>query len=382
MAIKKIKVTNFKSFKKLEVELGDLNILIGANASGKSNFVDIFRFLWDIKNSGLENAISLQGGIEYLRNVNIGSSKELSLEITFDQRFHFNISRVSEILGWTPEIYETTYEFTIAFDESDVGFKITRDKLRWRFRTSESALRASESAKEEGNSGELVISNENGIVKIDHALPKDVLTERDNLLSRILVPEKLPPATPLLATPLYPMMIIDISIYDFDRGILRDAVSMAAKAELEGNGSNLAVVLKNIMNKADGKRKLLNLVDDALPFVDDLAIEKLADKFLLFKLKEKYSDQYLPGFLLSDGTISTIALIVALYFEKQPLAIIEEPERGIHPYLISEVIDMMRDASENKQIVATTHSPEMVRHANKRSEERRVGKECRSRWSP
>jgi len=52
----------------------------------------------------------------------------------------------------------------------------------------------------------------------------------------------------------------------------------------------------------------------------------------------------LPAFLISDGTINIIALLVALYFEKKPLAIIEEPERNIHPYLISRVVDMMKDA--------------------------------------
>lgn len=49
MAIKKIKIANFKSFKDVEVELGRFNVLIGANASGKSNFVQVFKFLRDIK---------------------------------------------------------------------------------------------------------------------------------------------------------------------------------------------------------------------------------------------------------------------------------------------------------------------------------------------
>ncbi len=48
MAIKRIRVRNFKSFKDLEVELGKFNLLIGANASGKSNFIRIFEFLRDI----------------------------------------------------------------------------------------------------------------------------------------------------------------------------------------------------------------------------------------------------------------------------------------------------------------------------------------------
>ncbi|MBU4305038.1 MAG: AAA family ATPase, partial [Candidatus Omnitrophica bacterium] len=74
MSIKRIRVTNFKSFEKLEVDFGKFNVLIGANASGKTNFVQIFEFLRDIANSGLNNAVSMQGGVEYLRNINIGAS--------------------------------------------------------------------------------------------------------------------------------------------------------------------------------------------------------------------------------------------------------------------------------------------------------------------
>lgn len=48
MSIKSIRVTNFKSFKDLEVNLGKFNVLIGINASGKSNFVQIFKFIKDI----------------------------------------------------------------------------------------------------------------------------------------------------------------------------------------------------------------------------------------------------------------------------------------------------------------------------------------------
>ena len=66
MSIKKIKIENFKSFENLEVDLNDFNVLIGANASGKSNFIHIFEFLRDIVNYDLNNAISMQGDIEYL----------------------------------------------------------------------------------------------------------------------------------------------------------------------------------------------------------------------------------------------------------------------------------------------------------------------------
>ena len=57
------------------------------------------------------------------------------------------------------------------------------------------------------------------------------------------------------------------------------------------------------------------------------------------------------------------ALIVALFFEHSLLTVIEEPERNIHPSLISKVASMMKEAALNKQIVVTTQNAEFVKHA-------------------
>ncbi len=81
--IENIKLQNFKSFKNLDVTLGRFNLIIGANASGKSNFTQIFDFLKDIVTEGLDVAISRQGGLEYLLNFNMGTNKNLLIEITF-----------------------------------------------------------------------------------------------------------------------------------------------------------------------------------------------------------------------------------------------------------------------------------------------------------
>ncbi|WP_443146893.1 AAA family ATPase [Petrotoga sp. 8T1HF07.NaAc.6.1] len=50
--------------------------------------------------------------------------------------------------------------------------------------------------------------------------------------------------------------------------------------------------------------------------------------------------------------------------KKKLLTIIEEPERNIHPSLISGVVLMLKEASQKKQIIVTTHNPEMVRHTD------------------
>jgi AAA15 family ATPase/GTPase len=63
MRITELSVSNFRSFERLDLELNTFNVLIGANASGKSNFVEIFKFLRDIAKHGLQNAVSMQGGL-------------------------------------------------------------------------------------------------------------------------------------------------------------------------------------------------------------------------------------------------------------------------------------------------------------------------------
>ena len=76
MPITCISVTNFKSFREMSFHPAAFNILIGSNASGKSNLIQLFIFLRDIAKYGIGNAISLQGGVDYLRNTVIGPAEE------------------------------------------------------------------------------------------------------------------------------------------------------------------------------------------------------------------------------------------------------------------------------------------------------------------
>lgn len=369
MGVKRIRVTNFKSFEELEVEFGKFNVLIGANASGKSNFVQIFEFLRDISNHGLNNAVSMQGGVEYLRNINIGASENFSLKVVSDQEFGFLGRRTKEgLIGI--KTYETIYEFALKFRKRGLGFEIAKDNLtqKCKFVRLERPKKKIEE-KEEIGQGEIVLSRANGKVKIDLHKPEQIPIKEDDIYPPFLREEKLSPSTLLLQSPFFFMppleeIFSDISIYDFDPKLPKKATPITGKAELEEDGSNLSIILKNITENKEKRRKLFNLVKGLLPFISNLGVEKFADKSLLFKLQEIYfKNQYLPASLISDGTINITAIIVALYFEENPLTIIEEPERNIHPYLISKVVDMMKDASQKKQIIVTTHNPEIVKYA-------------------
>jgi predicted ATP-dependent endonuclease of OLD family len=130
-------------------------------------------------------------------------------------------------------------------------------------------------------------------------------------------------------------------------------------------GDQGSIPLKNILEDDDKRRTFSNLLQDILPFVSDIDVQRFADRFLHFRLRETYSGgQYLPASLMSDGTVNITALIVALYFSDKPLIVIEEPEKNIHPYLIARVANMLKDASRHKQIIVTTHNPEIVRNVD------------------
>ena len=82
-------------------------------------------------------------------------------------------------------------------------------------------------------------------------------------------------------------------------------------------------------------------------------------------LQESHAEgQYLPSSLLSEGTIRVVALLVALYFENKRIMAFEEPTISLHPKLISQLMQMMKEVSEEKQVLITTHHPEVIRHVD------------------
>jgi len=371
------------------VDLNPFNIVIGANASGKTNFVDVFGFLRDITNYGLENALSMHGGSEYFPNANIGRAEPSLFKVRSELPTQTRMIRVKEgLMRIRP--YDIVYSFKIRFKRRGAGFEIVEDTL---FQKCRVTIR-SEDKTGEVNTGEVtfLLSKSGKQITIgmitSPGLPlnyKSVFRQYLRIpyeeeevktvgkeIKYTFVDFYAPANTLILEIPVFSYPIIrnlennlsELSIYSFAPELSKMAVPIRGKAELEEDGRNLAIVLKDILKVQDKKRKFTNLLKDLLPFVDDLAIERFADKSLLMTLKETYGKTYFPASILSEGTINITALILSLFFEEKLLKIIEEPERSIHPQIISKLVGMMRESSEKTQIIMTTHNPQFVKYAN------------------
>jgi predicted ATPase len=333
MRLTRVRAWNFKSFRELDIRLDPLNIVIGANASGKSNFVSLFQFIRDIAESGLENAVQMQGGAQYLRSMGCLADDRLTVELFAEADFPEP--------GVGLQLVRQTYRFSLAFnggprasvveDElQGLSFKVTRGVDAYRL------------------DGQNLVAG--AFVEMMNARRE---APGDHLLLESLVRYQ-PPFS----------ILQSIGTYDINPKAPKDRAVFGGKSDLESDASNLAIVLERVLSDSDHRRDLLNLLNDVLPFARDLETRRAADGSVFFYLREKFSATAMPAAFLSDGTIDVLALLVILYSQPKSLVVIEEPERNLHPSIVPTLVHLLKDASAIKQIIVTTHNPEVVRYAD------------------
>lgn len=373
MWIEELRLRNFRSFETQVMNFGKVNVIVGANAAGKSNLLQALRFLRDISAAGLGNAISIQGGDEYLFNRAIGSLQDMEIGFTGAPRlslfrlagseatstvFEIAIEGIEYLLGLRkaaarPQRALVVHDemalkvaiFEREFLEEDLnGEPVYRigDERRLLARGNMTLRHTSDSVSE-SRDFELPSGLEEPLLSLDFQGDHGYSSEHA-LLER------------------FPKRFHEqLGLFDIDPRLGKKSPPVLGKQELEEDGSNLALVLDRIFSKDRDRDAFLNLARTLLPHFQDAAVEQDPDRIRLL-VKEAYFKTPIPAAFLSGGTISVMALLVALHFEQVVVAI-EEPERNIHPWLIGKVMQVVHELQDFRQAILTTHSPEVVRHA-------------------
>jgi predicted ATPase len=388
--LNRISVSNFKSYKHIDIKLDKFNVIIGANASGKSNFVNIFRFLKDICTIGLDNAISMQGGIEYLVNMNSGLNNDLKIKIEIVLEVPFDMvlpGQTEKAIG----LKNLNYSFTLSFSKDKLGYDIKEERVEgsFDFKIPEKNVKGRSRNWTKIKEGTFIVTiDDKGQMHPPVFEPIDIPLKVDDLFPLLQMRsgeiEELPKIDfkelkiigfgDVYINRYFSMMgrlisryLNTMSIFDIDPKLCKKATPITGKTRLEADGSNLAIVLKKLLSNKEQEKRFSTILSDLLPFIESMSVERQSDTSVITCIKETHcSAKNFPAPLISDGTINLMALVIGLFFEKSPLLIIEEPERNIHPQLISKIVDMMKDVTErmDKQIIITTHNPELIKHTN------------------
>ena len=307
----KITIKNFKSIRDAEVELNSLNIFIGGNGVGKSNFIGVFKLLNNIVERKLQKYVGKSGGADNILYFGRKKSDNLTLELSFDNGTN----------GYKCKL-EPNDEGNFIFDNEKIWFH-DKEKHPVPYTVSLGA------GKEETR---LYRESKN--------------TQHSNIADHLL--EDLKAWT----------------IYHFhdtgDSAKVKQVCDLEDNIKLRSDAANLSAFLYEM--KQNNPAHFANIEDTirmVAPFFDhfNLRPSRLNKDKIRLEWIEKGNDAYFNASSLSDGTLRVICLATLLLQPELPnIILLDEPELGLHPHAITVLASLLKKASKKSQVIVATQS--------------------------
>jgi len=153
-------------------------------------------------------------------------------------------------------------------------------------------------------------------------------------------------------------------VYSIEPGKLRDMQEPDSGTSLKRDGSNVTSVLQEIQRHSeDDFHRIWETLESIVPNTKRVQVKKHGNRLSLVFTQQWGEKKRLlfEGFSMSDGTLRAIGLLAAVFQRPAPtLLAVEEPEATIHPGALESVLELLRHASRNMQVVITTHSPDLL----------------------
>ena len=347
MLIKSLRIKGMLSFQDMSIDLRPLNVLIGPNASGKSNLIEIIAMLQSLPRD-LAGFIRQSGGIS---NWIWKGDRENGLLPSN--------GRIEAILKPTPISTMQRYALEIDGRGLDANINIVQETLEDEPNCvgGRTQLPQRYFGMHWGGGGRLTGKLESGewrtqevkIGEIPHG--QSVLreiTEPSLYLEIYLVRQELE------AVRFYRDWSIGRS-----SGVRKPQPADAPNDFLNEDFSNLALVI-NQLQRGPAIREIEENLQEFYELYEQIGVSVEAGGAQLW-LREKGLQDVIPATRLSDGTLRYLALLTILcHPEPPPLICIEEPELGLHPDMIPQIGKLLLSASERTQLIVTTHSKALI----------------------
>ena len=370
MRLINLTIDNYKSLKSINIEPERLTLLVGANASGKSNFTDCLDFVSEVYRHGLEVAVSRKGGYDNIAFRKVRRSKSpirISLRAELQgHEFPFPIYDSEELSSYTFGI-EHVFSFAAESYSIDAEFSIIDEKLTVDVKQGESWDRAVTVKREAGGEFEHQInakfreegprSSRSMLSRVVDFRTLEYFKERDQRLSSTeLLVNYIGIVTGVFFA--FSHAASSIRTFQISPGKSREFGVPTPRPELDRYGGNLPAVVDTMKKRnVDEWKLVMQVMRNVIPGLQDVKIDYTTTRRLGLFFKEKGFGRPWSVDEVSDGTIQTLALLVALFDAESTVLVIEEPENSVHPWIIRHIIEACAEASKRKQIIITTHSP-------------------------
>lgn len=314
--VKHISIEGFKSIRKAELDLGMINVLIGANGAGKSNFLAVFHMISAMMAGELESYVGSSGRATSLLHYGPKRTRNIDVTITFNAET--GLSTYSFWLGYTPPD-------SLMFLKESAEFSSPKHDKPYRLEMGAGHRETGLFDKARGKSN----------------------TAR-----------------------VFQHLLRSCKIFQFHdtsaTSPMRRAGYIGHTDWLKTDGGNLAAFLYGLReHNAPYYDRIIATIRQIAPFFRDFVLEPSRDnsRELFLDWRDNDPDGRFGPHQLSDGTLRAMALITLLLQPEDRLpnvVIIDEPELGLHPYAIEVVAALIKAASNHAQIIVATQSTKFV----------------------
>jgi predicted ATPase len=315
--LKKVIIRGYKSFSPdhpLEIELGDVNILLGANGSGKSNIISFFRMLNYMMGGGFQLFVEKEGTSQVFLHYGPRRTANICGELHFEDQTHIN-----------------QYSFQLAYAVPD-RLIITSEEVVWGQKN-----RTLQKLSLEPDFKESALINGQHSSNTTFRVIRSILSKCKAYQFHDSSPES----------------------------AIRQSSPVGSANYLQAEGANLASFLYYLKeNHRPNYDRIVGYIRLIMPQFRDFYLEPNEKGYVSLKWVDIFPNDYvlLPE-QFSDGTIRFIALAVLLLQPEKTIPnviIIDEPELGLHPFAISQLAGMIKEASRHAQVIVATQSPGLV----------------------
>lgn len=306
--LSRITITGFKSIKHCDIKFEKINVLIGSNGSGKSNFISAFSLLQNILLRNLQ-IFAAQNGVN---------------------SFFYNGRKVTEEI-----------KFEVYFGENSYGFVlIPTDDNRLIFKKEYFGYHGQWEHESIVSSGVVESEWETGV--------------QNNIDYYVI---------PILKKQNWRVY----HFHDTSRAAkVKQEHNISNNRILANDAGNLAAFLFRLKNNyIKYYKEIVHTIQLIAPYFSDFVLEPQEgnEEQILLKWQQKGCDDVFYASQLSDGTLRFICLVTLLLqpHELQPATIIiDEPELGLHPYAITIFSEIVKGLADTKQVIISTQSVELL----------------------